>query len=100
MNIPFKIKFTIFDENRPLTKKQIKIKNNLIDMNDMKKILKNVISGLNDVKFLDRCEPSICSLDEKNNYECLFVIKIKNINIQYILIKTIHYVKNIFQLKN
>lgn len=67
MNIPFKIKFTIFDENRPLTKKQIKIKNNLII--DMKKILKNVISGLNDVKFLDRCEPAICSLDEKNNYE-------------------------------
>ena len=76
MNIPFKIKFTIFDETKPLTKKQIKIKNNLIDMkndmNDMKKILKNVISGLNDVKFLDRFEPSICSLDEKKQLRMSF----------------------------
>ena len=70
MNIPFKIKFTIFDENRPLTKTN---KNNLIDMmNDMKKILKNVISGLNDVKFLDRFEPSICSLDEKKQLRMSF----------------------------
>ena len=33
--IPFNIKFTIFDEDKPLTQKQIKIRNNLIDMNNI-----------------------------------------------------------------
>lgn len=69
----FNIKFTIFDENQPLTKKQIQIRNKLVDMNnednDMKKILKYAITGLNDYKFLDRVEPSISSIDEKNNYD-------------------------------
>ena len=67
--IPFNIKFTIFDEDKPLTQKQIKIRNNLIDMNnidnDMKKILKNSIIDFNEYKFLDRIEPSISSIDEK-----------------------------------
>ena len=69
MNIPFNIKFTIFDENKPLTQKQIKIRNNLIDLNnidnDIKKILKNSIIDFNEYKFLDRVEPSISSIDEK-----------------------------------
>ena len=67
--IPFNIKFTIFDENKPLTQKQIKIRNNLIDLNnidnDIKKILKNSIIDFNEYKFLDRVEPSISSIDEK-----------------------------------
>ena len=33
--IPFNIKFTIFDEDKHLTQKQIKIRNNLIDMNNI-----------------------------------------------------------------
>jgi hypothetical protein len=69
MNIPFNIKFSIFDENKPLTQKQIKIRNKLIDMNnidnDMKKILKKSIIDFNEYKFLDRVEPSISSIDEK-----------------------------------
>ena len=64
MNMQFNIKFTIFDENQPLTKKQIQIRNNLSN-EDMKQILKNAIIGLNDYKFLDRVEPSISSIDEK-----------------------------------
>jgi hypothetical protein len=63
MNMQFNIKFTIFDENQPLTKKQIQIRNNLSN-DDMKQILKNAIIGLNDYKFLDRVEPSISSIDE------------------------------------
>jgi len=73
MSLPFNIKFTIFDENKPLTQKQINIRNNLIDSNnidnDMKKILKNIINLYSytsfDFKFLDRIEPSISSIDEK-----------------------------------
>ena len=71
MNISFNIKFSIFDENKPLTQKQIKIRNKLIDMNnidndnDMKKILKKSIIDFNEYKFLDRVEPSISSIDEK-----------------------------------
>jgi hypothetical protein len=34
MNIPFNIKFTIFDENNPLTKPQIVIMQNLVDAFD------------------------------------------------------------------
>lgn len=73
MNIPFNIKFTIFDEDKPLTQDQIKIRNKLIDTknidNDMKKILKNTINSYSypsfDFSFLDRVEPSISSIDEK-----------------------------------
>jgi hypothetical protein len=72
----FNIKFTIFDENKPLTKKQIQLRNKLVDMNnndnDMKKILKYAITGLNDYKFLDRVEPSICSVDEKKQLRLSF----------------------------
>jgi hypothetical protein len=68
MNIPFNVKFTIFNEVKPLTEKQKQIKNKLIDMNnkdnDMKKILKYAITELNDYKFLDRVEPSISNIDE------------------------------------
>ena len=52
MNMQFNIKFTIFDENQPLTKKQIQIRNNLSD-DDMKQILKNAIIGLNDYLIYD-----------------------------------------------
>lgn len=78
MNIPFNIKFLIFDENKPVTKNQLKIINKLIDMNnidnDMKKILKNSITGLDQYKFLDRLEPSICSLDEKKQLRMSFTM--------------------------
>ena len=76
MNIPFNLKFTIFDENKPLTQEQIKIRTMLIDINnidnDMKKILKNAISTLNEYKFLDRVEPSISSIDEKKQLRLSF----------------------------
>lgn len=82
MNNSFSIKFIIFDntiltkkkneirKNIILTKKQNEIKKKLCNVkvknNDLKKILKEVCSELNDIiKFLDRVEPSICSLDEK-----------------------------------
>ena len=66
MNIPFKIKFTIFDENTPLTKQQIEIMKNLVYAfdNDLKKILTHSIADLHDFKFLDRCEPAISNIDE------------------------------------
>jgi len=41
--IPFNIKFTIFDEDKPLTQKQIKIRNNLIDMNNIDNDIKKNI---------------------------------------------------------
>ena len=81
MNIPFNIKFTIFDENNSLTKKQIKIRNNLLNRsidNDMKNILKKAISELNNIKFLDRVEPAICSNDEKNQLRISLSLIIKD----------------------
>ena len=80
--IPFNIKFTIFDENKHLTQKQIKIRNNLIDMNnidnDIKKILKNSIIDFNEYKFLDRVEPSISSIDEKKQLRMKFSYIVNN----------------------
>ena len=82
MNMQFNIKFTIFNENKPLTEKQIKIRNNLIDMNnidnDMKKILKNSIIDFNEYKFLDRIEPSISSIDETKQLRMGFSYIVNN----------------------
>jgi hypothetical protein len=81
MNIPFNIKFTIFDVNNSLTKKQIKIRNNLLNRsidNDMKNILKKAISELNNIKFLDRVEPAICSNDEKKQLRISLSLIIKD----------------------
>ena len=66
MNIPFNIKFTIFNKNKPLTKQQIEIIKSLVDGfdNDLKKILKHSISDLPDYKLLNRCEPAISTIDE------------------------------------
>lgn len=66
MNIPFNIKFTIFDENEPLTKQQIDIMKKLLYAfdNDLKKILKHSITDLPDFKFLARYEPAISNFDE------------------------------------
>lgn len=66
MNIPFNIKFTIFDENEPLTKQQIEIMKKLLHAfdNDLKKILKLSITDLQDFKFLDRYEPAISNIYE------------------------------------
>lgn len=64
-NIPFNIKFTIFDESKTLSTKQIKIMKSLVDDNDLKEILKHAISDFPDYKFLNRCEPAISTIDEK-----------------------------------
>lgn len=80
--IPFNIKFVIFDENKPLTQKQIKIRNKLIDMNnidnDMKKILKNSISNLSEYKFLNRLEPSIATIDEQKQLRMMLGYIVNN----------------------
>lgn len=68
-NIQFNLKFTIFDENKPLTKKQINLMNKMIEFwnidSDIKKILKKSMDELDGYKFLDRVEPSISTIDEK-----------------------------------
>lgn len=63
----FEIKFIIFN-NMPLTEEQNKIREKMCEMkeinNDLKKILKESCCELNYmIKFLDRLEPAICSLD-------------------------------------
>jgi len=74
--VPFNVKFTIFDENKALTQEQTELRNILIDMNnidnDIKKILKNAISSLNEYKFLDRIEPAISSINEKKQFRLSF----------------------------
>jgi len=69
---PFEIKFIIFN-NIPLTKQQNIIRKKLCKNDDLKKILKESCCELNDmIKFLDRVEPSICSLDEHKQLRMSF----------------------------
>jgi hypothetical protein len=55
-NLPYRIKFTIFNPSKKLTKKQKDIKYDMIMEDSLKIILQTVF---------DRAEPSICSINEK-----------------------------------
>ena len=83
MNYSFSIKFKIFNEYS-LSTKQEKIRKQLC--NDFHLILKNSIAELNDkYKYLVRCEPSICSIDEKKQLRmCLNSFMNANTESQYI----------------
>lgn len=69
MNYPFCVEFTIFDENLPITKKQMATKDKLVTtnhpQNDLKRLLQLAVVDSPDIKFLDRLEPAVSSLDEK-----------------------------------
>jgi len=63
MNLPFNIKFTIFDENKPISKTQEKLKETIIWEN-LRDIIKELFNTDDNFKFLDRAEASVCSIDE------------------------------------
>lgn len=71
MNLPFNVKFTIFNENKPMTKKQQQLKENLIQ-NELKNIIMETFSDDENFKFLDRCEASVCSIDENKQLRLQF----------------------------
>jgi hypothetical protein len=62
MNYSFSVKFKIF-YHYPLTTKELKLRENLCE--DFHTILKTIVTDLTNIKYLERCEPSISSLDEK-----------------------------------
>lgn len=63
MNYSFSVKFKIF-YSYPLTKKELNLRQKLCE--DFHSILKTIVADLSDkYKYLERCEPSISSLDEK-----------------------------------
>ena len=62
MNERFSLEFYIFDKTKPLTHVEKDIWYNLIEDNDLKNIL--IKLDLKNIKLLNRCEPSISSLDE------------------------------------
>lgn len=63
MNLPFNIKFIIFDENKPISKTQEKLKETMIWEN-LRNIIKELFNTDDNFKFLDRVEASVCSIDE------------------------------------
>ena len=65
MNIPFKLKFVIFDEDKEVSAKQKEIRKQLILGDGFKDIIKNAFSNDAGYKFLNRCEASISSVDEQ-----------------------------------
>ena len=65
MNLPFSIKFFIFNEHENTTKKQNELRKSMIVGEILKNMLKNAFVNDNNYKFLDRVEPSISSIDEK-----------------------------------
>jgi hypothetical protein len=62
MNLPFNVKFIIFDENKEITKQQQKLKFCINEK--IKDILKNKFNHDINYKFLDRMEASLSSIDE------------------------------------
>jgi len=63
MNYSFSVKFKIF-YHYPLTTKELKLREILCE--DFHTILKTIVEDFSDkYKYLERCEPSISSLDEK-----------------------------------
>ena len=63
MNYPFKIKFTIFDENKVVSEQKQISKQYIMDYG-LTDIIKSSFNNDDNLKFLDRCEPSISSIDE------------------------------------
>jgi hypothetical protein len=65
-NLPFTVKFTIFDENKKLTRKQEILRETIVnDINDrIIEILQESIKDDPQFKMLDRAEPSISNIDE------------------------------------
>ena len=76
MNYPFKIKFTIFDENKVVSKKKQKLKQNIMDYG-LKDLIKSSFNNDDNFQFLNRCEPAISSIDEnkqlrlENSFNCI-----------------------------
>ena len=76
MDYRHNLRFKIFGINEPLNAKQKLL---LKDNNNIKNILKKVVNSINYIKFLDRVEPSIASLDEKKQ------LRMNQYNNNYIL---------------
>lgn len=70
MNYSFSVKFKIF-YSYPLTKKELNMRERICE--DFHSILKTIVSEFSDkYKYLERCEPSISSLDEKKQLRMSF----------------------------
>jgi hypothetical protein len=63
-SISYCVKFMLF-YSIPLTDKQNELRYLLCHNDDLKKILKASINKIGNLKFLDRTEPAISSLDER-----------------------------------
>jgi len=63
MNLSFNIKFTIFDENKLISKTQEKLKKTTI-WEYLRDIIKELFNIDDNLKFLDRAEAYVCSIDE------------------------------------
>ena len=62
-NYPFEIEFILFNKNLPITQKQKKLRNELIEK--LKLILEISMEKFRNYKLLDRSEPTISTQDEK-----------------------------------
>ena len=65
MNLPFNIKFVIFNENEDTSKIQYEIRKSMITGDVLRNMLKNTFNDDSNYKFLNRFEPSVSSIDEK-----------------------------------
>lgn len=72
MNLPFNLKFILFDENEELTREQLKLRKSMLNGEILKNILIEAFKNDNSYKFLERLEPSISSIDEKKQFRLRF----------------------------
>ena len=63
MNLPFNIKFIIFDENEAVSDTQEKLRECIIE-GKLRDILKEIFNNDINFKFLNRIEASLCSINE------------------------------------
>jgi hypothetical protein len=73
MSYPFNIKFTIFDENIDVSRKQKELRHSMIFEDILKNILKKAFIDDDKYKFLEKEEPSISSIDENKQLTLRFI---------------------------
>jgi hypothetical protein len=71
MNIPFNIKFVLFDESKEVSQNEKEIRKNLI-YNNFRYIIKEVFDNDANYKWLDRTEASVSSIDENKQLRLRF----------------------------
>jgi hypothetical protein len=71
MNYQFKLKVTLFDESKNITKKQEILRTSII-YNELGEIFREIFGNDNNYKFIDRAEATVSSIDNNKQLRLRF----------------------------